>query len=563
MARLYNRVLFFTTSPRTPAKTIPEIALLHNKFEGKPWNRTTQREYMDELAASDFFEGEGSPSDKAFSARDRINRAPKALGFVDLKPNIALTDAGRAFVFGNRPQEIFLRQLLKFQLPSPYHTESARTKGAFFVRPYLEILRLLRDLEYLTFDELKIFAVQLTDYRNYEAIRELIASFRRERRLRAGEYKRFVNEVWIDAILGIHNQRIAEGRTRTRETRDASLKTFILTQKRNMRDYADACFRYLRYTGLVSIAHNNKSISIFADKARDVDYILENVDRNPVYIDDMRRYKAHLFQADAPVLYADDRERLIDAVFRMGGHTRRDLKKLGIDELKNLRDAIYSRQSEIAVHEQIERAKSREAYAEIIDMFKGIAAREYYDAPLMLEYNTWRALLMLNGGNIVGNFKFDDAGQPLSTAPGNMPDIECDYGNYAMSVEVTMKVGQRQHEAEGESVARHYGQLIKRAGKDAYCLFVAPSINAATLAHFYGLNHIPIELYGGRTKIIPLALNQFTRLLEHSHNQAARPVPADIRRFLIAAVSACESAENENTWGVSLQACVDMWPGDP
>ena len=43
----------------------------------------------------------------------------------------------------------------------------------------------------------------------------------------------------------------------------------------------------------------------------------------------------------------------------------------------------------------------------------------------MFEYNTWRAMTMLDGGNIKGNFKFDDIGQPLSTASGNMPDIEC------------------------------------------------------------------------------------------------------------------------------------------
>jgi hypothetical protein len=29
----------------------------------------------------------------------------------------------------------------------------------------------------------------------------------------------------------------------------------------------------------------------------------------------------------------------------------------------------------------------------------------------------------LNGGNIKGNFKLDDIGQPMSTAQGNMPDL--------------------------------------------------------------------------------------------------------------------------------------------
>ena len=121
MARLGSRFLFFTTSPRTPAKMIPEIQLLAEKFEGKTWNNQTQTEFIAALGESSFFEGTGSSSDQSFSARDRINRAPKALGFIDLAPKITLTNAGKAFVYGKRPQEAFLRQILKFQLPSPFH----------------------------------------------------------------------------------------------------------------------------------------------------------------------------------------------------------------------------------------------------------------------------------------------------------------------------------------------------------------------------------------------------------------------------------------------------------
>ena len=293
MARICNKLLFFTTSPRTPAKMIPEIRLLHEKFAGKLWNKATQEQFIDELAASSFFEGKGSPSDKAFSARDRINRAPKALGFIDLKPHIELTEAGKALVYGKRPQEIFLRQLLKFQLPSPYHTENAKIEGTFYVRPYLEILRLVRELEYITFDEFKIFAVQITDYHKFDMVKSSILEFRQDKQKNKGQYKRFVNEVWEREILKIHSDRIAEGKTKTRETKDASLKKFVKTQKGNMRDYADACFRYLRYTELISISHKNRSISIFADKVIEVDYILKNVKREPVFINDIEAYKAY------------------------------------------------------------------------------------------------------------------------------------------------------------------------------------------------------------------------------------------------------------------------------
>ena len=77
MARVDNKLLFFTTSPRTPAKMIPEIQLLCEHFSGKIWDSQTQEQFIDELVECDFFEGKGSPVDKAFSARDRINRAPK------------------------------------------------------------------------------------------------------------------------------------------------------------------------------------------------------------------------------------------------------------------------------------------------------------------------------------------------------------------------------------------------------------------------------------------------------------------------------------------------------
>lgn len=559
MARLENRVLFFTTSPRTPAKMIPEIELLCDKFSGQPWNKFTQEQFIDELADSSFFEGVGSPSDKAFSARDRINRAPKALGFVDLKPCISLTDAGRTLVYGKRPQEIFLRQLLKFQLPSPYHVESPKISGTFFVRPYLEMLRLIRDLEYLTFDELKIFAVQLTDYQDYDIVKRKIAIFRDEKERHKGQYKRFVDMVWTNAIMDIHSDRIAEGRTKTRETKDASLRTFIRTQKSNMRDYADACFRYLRYTGLVSIAHKSRTISIFEDKLRDVDYILRSVDRNPVFIDDAERYKAYLFESHTPVLYTDDVNNIIDVILRMSNYTRRDLSGLDIETLKDLRDEMAARHRENVIHEQIAEIKSYALYSEIIDTFNEIISDEYYDAPLMLEYNTWRAMTMLDGGTITGNFKFDDLGQPLSTASGNMPDIECDYGDFTLSVEVTLQSGQRQYESEGEPVARHYGQLKKKSGKDTYCLFIAPTINQATLAHFFGLNHFPISYYGGKSKIIPLELDQFMKLVENSYNYQAQPTAVDIRRFLDFVMKRCEKAEDENQWRYEIQSCVDGW----
>ena len=557
MATLQDKLLFFTTSPRSPSKMIPEIKLLYENFEGQKWSPLTQVQFIEDLAASDFFEGKGSASDKAFSARDRINRAPKSLGFVDIKPFIKLTDAGRALIFGKRPQEVFLRQLLKFQIPSPYHKESVKNQGTFYIRPFLEILRLVRELDYLTFDELKIFALQMTDYRNFEDIKSQITIFREQKP--KGKYKSFVDAIWTKAIRDIYSERIAEGNTKTRETSDASLKRFIKTKKSNMRDYADACFRYLRFTELISIAHKNKTIYISENKIPEVDYILKTIPRAPVFVSDLRQYTAYLFSANLPLLYSDDRNNIIDSIMRISEYTKRELLCLDIEALKDLRDNLIAKRKENVIHEQVSQIKSYALYSEIIDTFNEIISDGYYDLPLMFEYNTWRAMTMLDGGNIKGNFKFDDQGQPLSTAAGNMPDIECDYTDYVLAVEVTLQSGQRQYEAEGEPVARHYGRLKTKAGKETYCLFIAPIINEATLAHFYGLNHVPIKLYGGKSKIIPLDLEQFIHLIDNSYNYPSHPTPSDVRNFLDAVIDECACASDENDWQERIQRCVNSW----
>lgn len=559
MAYLKNKSLFFTTSPRTPSKMIPEIQLLSEHFSGRKWNKQSQVEFIDLLAQSGFFEGSGSSNNKDFSARDRINRAPKALGFVDLSPHIELTDAGKALVYGNRPQEVFLRQLLKFQFPSPYHVETGNIEGTFFIKPYLEIMRLIRDLESLSFDELKIFALMLTDYRQYETVKNAILNFRTEKEAHKGQYKKFVDEKWTDALLQTYSDDIDAGKTKTRETTDKSLKKFLTTKKSNTRDYTDACFRYLRYTGLVSISHKNRSISFYPDKLKEVDFILANVDRKPVFVDDTDRYKEYLFNAAIAVLYVDNIENVIDHLMRISDYTQRQLAGKSIEELKDIRDAIVAERKEAVIKAQVTEIKSYALYSEIIDTYNEIISDGYYDAPLMLEYNTWRAMTMLDGGNIKGNFKFDDVGQPLSTASGNMPDIECDYDDFVLSVEVTMQQGQRQYESEGEPVARHFGQMKKRTGKEAYCLFIAPTINKACLAHFFALNKIGISYYGGKTKIIPLELDQFMRLVENSYNYHTQPTPHNIRQFLDEVMRQEELATDENDWNGKIQNCVTQW----
>lgn len=244
---------------------------------------------------------------------------------------------------------------------------------------------------------------------------------------------------------------------------------------------------------------------------------------------------------------------------RISDYTKNQLAAMSIVELKDLRDSIVSTRRDAKIKAEVEEIKSYALYTEIVDTYNEIISDGYYDTPLMLEYNTWRAMTMLDGGEIKGNFKFDDAGQPLSTAAGNMADIECDYGDFVLAVEVTMQRGSRQYESEGEPVARHFGQIKKRTGKETYCLFIAPTVNKACLAHFFALNKMEIAYYGGRTKIIPLDLEQFMKLVDNSYNYERRPTAQELKFFLDEVIRQEENSANELEWAEKIQDCVTNW----
>ena len=540
-----SKVLFITTSPRTPEKMIPEIDLLSKNFEGKKWNTETQIAFMELLRNENFFNGSGN-NDPAFSARDRINRAPKALGFILLEPTIKLTDSGKALISAKRKEEVFLRQLLKFQIPSPYHIPSEKAAD-FYVKPYLEILRLIYTLGTLKFDELMIFGLQLTDYREFNNIVKKIEKFRIDREKTSKKYREFKYYAQMNELQEIYSSELAKGETSTRESNIATAKKFLQTKASNMHDYADACIRYLRATGLVSISHIGRSLSILPEKKKDVEFILNNISREPVFIDDKAKYLDYLGNSELPKLLTDNKDSLLQKI-KEENPTEQIQESVTIHELKEKLDDLIITKREKLIQSQIAEIKDYKKYDDIQTTFTQIEENDIYDPSLILEWNVWRGMTMLDGGNIKANLKFDDFGNPMSTAQGNMADIVCDYETFGLTVEVTMASGQKQYEMEGESVSRHLAKFKKETGKEAYCLFVAPTINEACIAHFYGLHNLNISYYGGKSVIVPLPLNVFKKMLEDSFKASYTPNPQQVKSFFEYSKSIASESHSEQEW---------------
>jgi len=556
MAQINSRLIFITTSPRTHEKMVPEIKVLIDHFEGKVWNAQSQRSFMEVLRDKEFFNGNGA-KDPAFSARDRINRGPKALGFVKLSPYISPTEAGLSFINARNKDEIFLRQLLKFQVPSPYHIPSSNA-AKFWIKPYLELIRLIRVLGTLKFDELQIFGLQLTDWHNFDKIIAKIEHFRSSYAISTDNYRTFRHKYLLNELSTVYADRISNGLTKTRESRENTINSFLETQARNTRDYADACFRYLKATGLINVSHSGKSLSIIPERAKDVDFILSTIERDPIIFENESAYVTYLGNATLPLLLTDNKASLIERLNNEFPNTSIP-PDTSITQIKNILSDLCEMRKNESLRLQVKEIKDYKLYNDIQLTYNRIISNELYDAPLMLEWNTWRAMTMLNGGEIKPNLSFDDFGQPLYTAQGNMPDIICNYGDFLVTVEVTTAKGQRQFTMENDSVPRHLGQLKISTGKTCYGLFIAPSINDACVAYFYGLHHVNVSYYGGKAIIIPLPLYIFQKMLEDSYKLGYPTSPIQLRNFFETSIKIAHSTQNEIEWYSQIKQLATNW----
>lgn len=196
---------------------------------------------------------------------------------------------------------------------------------------------------------------------------------------------------------------------------------------------------------------------------------------------------------------------------------------------------------------------------EILSVFEQIKNKEVPDAPLFLEWNVWRSLVMLNyAKRIDGNFIMDIDGMPLNYAPGNKPDIESEFDDFCIITEVTMSGGHTQYKMESESVPRHFGKAKESIAKEMYCLFIAPKISEGTLAHYFNLNRINTKLYGGKTKIIPLSIEQFIEFIKAGVGNKFNN-PELLKNWLEEQWENNQKADDEEDWSSLINDNIFKW----
>lgn len=190
---------------------------------------------------------------------------------------------------------------------------------------------------------------------------------------------------------------------RTRESSDATLTKFVNTKKSNHIDYADAFIRYLRATQFISFDKKTYRMIIASSRAPEVDYILKNIDPKAKKYKTEDEYKTYLFNPDSLLLLTDDREYLEKQLAKL---SVRFTTSSSIDSLKDLLEAAEKRVISGIISETEVSLKNYKEFNDIVEVFRKIQKKEVPDPPLYLEWNIWRAMIMINyTKNIQGNFK--------------------------------------------------------------------------------------------------------------------------------------------------------------
>lgn len=185
MAKFGERFLLGFTSPRSPQLISDYIKIIKKyNLAGKNYNSDLQELFYHVLSSEKVAGVDaGNAKNKALAGRDKLTRMPQALGFLITQNNkkFQVTEAGSLLVNKDLFSDIMLHQILKYQLPSVLHREQETNKGRFNIKPFLELIRLINELNYLTYNEFLTYGMTFIDYHDFEKVVEDILKYRKQR----------------------------------------------------------------------------------------------------------------------------------------------------------------------------------------------------------------------------------------------------------------------------------------------------------------------------------------------------------------------------------------------
>lgn len=335
----------------------------------------------------------------------------------------------------------------------------------------------------------------------------------------------------VDRILTLRFQRNASDRKRVFDRNRYDLAAEKIGRAANtFRDYADMNMRYLKTAGMVQ--SKGKGISLIQEKRTlAVELAKELLSDRPL----LELYRS---MCNGTPLPTDN----VAIAHQVLADLLKQIQQYGIayspvgrplDTPAHINQIRYEIEELIAEKkEEVYAAQQADQWQEIAAYMDLIASRKERkrlnedmeirvpktEAPAYLEWSLWRAFLAIdtltNKPYEVRRFKIDQDFMPVSTVPGNGPDLIAEFNDYVVVIEVTLSESSRQEAMEGEPVRRHVADLMLQYDKPVYGLFIANRIDSNTAETFrigvwYTRDDKRLNLH-----IVPFTLSQFSRFFK-------------------------------------------------
>lgn len=543
------------TTVRNPERIKAGLALLKEHFEGSVFDLEAQERFYNVLFEAKVITGSPtSLQNRAASGRKWQSVCNKlGLSTRSSKVNgiISITAAGNALLSDDSLEsDIFLRQLLKVQLPSP--TEENLDNAA--IHPFYLVLSVAvelskQGLKPLGKEEIALFLQSAT---NDNMTKDIVDSIRQYREARDGIHGSVAKSKFFRDSLLIKGRNIYGDE--------------VTEQKMNtLKDYSDTTVRYSAISGVFTIGR--QSLIIKEDQLNLAYAIIDTGSPALLYGDD---FLSNFHNPTLPALPTDDVSFLQHDILSLSNRLTQlssetgtavssmpEVEVANINVLKRRREDMELELTSLKEIQFYRSQHNEDQVQDIIGLFESIRNRETIGGsdylPAWAEWNVWRVFLSINTiTNPISDtrgFKINSELFPVHHAKGGQADLCFEYEDGTIiPAEITLSSRERQFTMEGEPVRFHVKSIVeKNQSSEVIGLFTAPDVHVATAHEFFKADYYSEKL--GRVvqmNIVPLTFHQLQTLLPGQRNQC-KDGP-ELLTKLRSLISLKESCSDGSVW---------------
>ena len=595
-----------TTTVRNPQR-VRDFLIVARELEGEPWDENTQKNYQIKLIqhriygygnqlfkknlknsqitllddysrkitfteANDIFDTKGY-EDPPMRGRQSLN-VLKKFGFVSTyNKSLHITDLGSLFLEEDYDiGKVFLKCFIKWQIPNPL-SDDYSIEGGYDIKPFIGVLNLIQsvnDLEELSGGkpkglskyEFDIFAPTLINYKDIDSYAERIISIREDMKAKPLLKQREIFNSEIHDFIG--------------DFLGSKIEKDISSLKNTLLDYGDNALRYFRVTKFIKLRGNDRFIDLEPLRLVEINSLLKSDNAKSLDFDSEVNYEQYISDIHKPKLPWEVRSEtskiysiLLTNVRQLESETGQPECAFPLENVITDQEIVIEIEKLRAYRRQLQEYLDRQTSQSVVEVreyvegFSNIC--ENLSPAIELERLSTLGLNALDDAiKIKANFPVGDDNQPTSTAPGNGPDIECFYEKFNAICEVTMLRDRSQWYAEGQPVMRHLRDFENLyPEKEAYCLFIAPTIHRDTLNTYWDAVKHGYE--GKQLKIIPVTIDQFSEVLKtlitikECKNQFRHQ---DILDLYDRIINSTVEITNSQTWVAKIPIEIELWKKD-